>query len=389
LTRSPRGAQIRVTLGGVQDVQDSSRIHAFDGLRGWAALSVVVSHCLSESFRHKFPEVVNFPTAIFVNGTFAVGVFLTISGYVLTVRRWHNPANPPLILAFVRRYIRLTLPIIGATFLAWALIALGQTPTRATHDLMGVGKWFGFFINFEADVFTAWFFALFGAYGFLWENNYNPFLWTMTIELWGALIVFAISQHDRFLRDRYMPLLFCTVLVGAIFPIAGCFFAGAMIALAERDGLVLRSGPASSRAATAALVICMAAAGLVLTNGKNLHLLAYLGIGVFLSVRYSQPAQRFLNSPVSQFMGQISFPLYLVQFPIIASLTAQLILGATASESLSVVTAYGIAAVSTVVCLVVATLFLPIELGTLALLRRIDRRGAGRGAATHEARAGV
>jgi peptidoglycan/LPS O-acetylase OafA/YrhL len=356
--------------------QDTSRITAFDGLRGWAALSVVVSHCLSESFRHKFPEVVNFPTALFVNGTFAVGVFLTISGYVLTIRRWHNPDNPPLIVAFVRRYIRLTLPIIGTTFLAWALISLGQTPTRATHDLMGVGKWFGFFINFEADFLRAWFFALFGTYGFLWENNYNPFLWTMTIELWGALIVFAISQHDRFLRDRYMPLLFCAVLVGAIFPIAGCFFVGALIALAERDGLVLQHGPAASRIATVLLVICLVAAALVLTNGKNLHFLAYLGVGVFLSVRYSAPAQRFLSLPISQFMGHISFPLYLVQFPIIASLTAQLILGATAGGTLTVSTAYGIAAISTAVCLVVATLFLPIELGTLALLRRIDRLGA-------------
>jgi peptidoglycan/LPS O-acetylase OafA/YrhL len=353
--------------------QDTSRIGAFDGLRGWAALSVVISHCLIESFKYKFPEVINFGTAIFVGGTFAVAIFLTISGYVLTIRRWHNPANPPLYVAFIRRYIRLTIPIIGATFLAWALISLGLTPTKAS-----VGDWFGFTFNFRADFFRAWFFALFGTYGYLWSHNYNPFLWTMMIELWGALLVFAISQSDRVLRDRYMPLLLCAVLPAYISPTAACFFVGALIALAERDGFVLKPSAGLNRAATAGLVACLVLAALVMMNGKSLFLLAALAAGVFLFVRYSQSAQRLLSSPVSQFMGRISFPLYLVQFPIIASFNAQLILWTTANGTLTVWAAYGIAAAATVVCVLVATLFLPIETGTLALLRRIDRYRAGR-----------
>lgn len=379
MTQLPRGVQIG-SLGeeALSGSQDTSRISAFDGLRGWAALSVVISHCLSESFRHKFPEVVNFPTALFVNGTFAVGVFFTISGYVLTIRRWHNPSNPPLYVAFIRRYIRLTLPIIGTTFLAWALISLGQTPTRATHDLAQVGEWFGFFINFKPDVLRAWLFALFGAYGFVWDFNYNPFLWTMGIELWGALLIFAASQHDRFLRDRYMPLLFLAVLTDAIFPIAACFFIGALIALAETDGFRLKPRAGLNTAATAVLALCLVLAAWVLTHGKNLQLLAILAVGVFLSARYSQTAQRFLNSRASQFMGRISFPLYLVQFPVIASLSGQLIVGSSESGTLTIWTAYGIAAASTAACLLVATLFLPIEIGTLALLRRIDRRRSGR-----------
>jgi peptidoglycan/LPS O-acetylase OafA/YrhL len=353
--------------------QDTSRIGAFDGLRGWAALSVVISHCLIESFKYKFPQVVNFPTAIFVGGTFAVAIFLTISGYVLTIRRWHNPANPPLYVAFVRRYIRLTIPIIGATFFAWALISLGQTPTKAE-----VGQWFGFTFNFKADFLRAWFFALFGTYGYLWSHNYNPFLWTMMIELWGALIVFAISHSDRALRDRHMPLLFCVALLAYVSPIAACFFVGALIALSERDGLVLKPSAALSRAATVGLPVCLVLAALVMTNGKNLTLLAVLAVLVFLLVRYSQPAQRLLASPLSQFMGRISFPLYLVQFPIIASFNAQLVIWNTANGTLTVWTAYGIAAASTVLCVLVATLFLPIEIGTLALLRRIDRYRASR-----------
>jgi peptidoglycan/LPS O-acetylase OafA/YrhL len=363
---------------GMSGAHDTSRIGAFDGLRGWAALSVVLSHCLYETFKYRFPEMVNFPTAFIANGTFAVGVFFAISGYVLTIRRWHSPNNPPLYIAFARRYLRLTLPIIAATFIAWALIALGATPMKGTGDVAQVTSWYKAFVGFEADFFRAWFFALFGTYGFLWDNNYNPFLWTMMIELWGALIIYAISQHERYLRDPYMPLLFCIVLVNLIFPIAACFFVGALIALAERDGFALKPSVMLNRIATVLLLVCLSLAAVVLLNGKSLQWLAILGVGVFISVRYSETAQRFLTTPVSRFMGRISFPLYLVQFAVMVSFSGQLILWANNSGQLNVWTAYGIAAASTAMCLLVATLFLPVETGTLALLRRIDRYRASR-----------
>lgn len=366
-------------MAGTNDI---SRVTAFDGLRGWAALSVVLSHTLYETFRYKFPEMMNFPTAFISNGTFAVGIFFAISGYVLTIRRWRNPSNPPLYLAFVRRYIRLTLPIIATTFIAWVLIAAGLTPKAGANDVALVTSWYRSFISFEADIWRAGFFALFGTYGFLWDNNYNPFLWTMMIELWGGLIIFAISQHDRFLRDPYMPLLFCAVLVYLFYPVAACFFVGALIALTERDGFVLKPSAVSNAVATVCLPLCLILAAIVLLNGKSWDLLFILGMGVFLSVRYSQPAQRFLNTPLSQFLGQISFPLYLVQFAVMVSFSGQLILWANTNGYLNVGTAYAIAAASTTMCLIVATLFLPVETGTLALLRRLDRYRTSRAPVT-------
>lgn len=380
MTADPSGAQksVHIEVKALAGTQETSRISAFDGLRGWAALSVVLSHTLYESFRFRFPEMANFATALFSNGTFAVGVFFTISGYVLTIRRWHNPNNPPLYIAFIRRYIRLTLPIIGATFIAWALIASGLTPMKGTVPVDELKPWYEAFVGFEADFWRAWFFALIGTYGFLFDNNYNPFLWTMMIELWGALIIFAISQNEKFLRDAYMPLLFWMLFVNLFFPIAACFFAGSLIALAERDGFVLKPSRALNIIATVLLFVCLVLATLVLMNGKSLQYLAILGVGVFMSVRYSDTAQRFLTTPLSHFMGQISFPLYLVQYAVMVSFSAQLILWANANGTLNVGSAYAIAAASTAVCLLAATLFLPIETGTLALLRRIDRYRSSR-----------
>ena len=77
---------------------------------------------------------------------------------------------------------------------------------------------------------------------------------------------------------------------------------------------------------------------------------------------------------ISQFLGHISFPLYLVQFAVIVSPSANVIVWADRAGMLTSSTALWIAAGSVVASLVLATLFLPIEFGTLALLRRFDRR---------------
>jgi peptidoglycan/LPS O-acetylase OafA/YrhL len=86
------------------------------------------------------------------------------------------------------------------------------------------------------------------------------------------------------------------------------------------------------------------------------------------------PIQWILSLGVSQFLGRISFPLYLVQFAVIVSLSANVIIWADANGTLTATTALLIAAGSVIASLALATLFLPIEVATLWLLRRIDRR---------------
>ncbi len=69
----------------------ASRIGALDGLRGWAALVVVVFHFTWEMWGVHFPVFRQFPASL-INGQLAVSIFFTLSGYVLTVRRWQGTA---------------------------------------------------------------------------------------------------------------------------------------------------------------------------------------------------------------------------------------------------------------------------------------------------------
>jgi len=351
------------------------RVAALDGLRGWAALSVVVYHCLWQTFGSRFPETHNFITSLLGNGIMAVAVFLTISGYVLTLRRWRNPVNPPLYIAFARRYVRLTIPILAATLLVFALMSLDLTPTRAAHQVTEVKQWYSTFVRFEADLLSALGFACAWTYTWPAGHNYNPFLWTMIIELWGSFALFALSQNNRFTREPYSPLLLLGALALVVFPLAACFFAGALFALMERDGVLPEApGRLLSFIASCGLLALITIGTLTQMHDRDVMTLSVVGTGVFLAARYSLPAQRFLIADVSQSLGRISFPLYLVQFAVIVSLGANLIVVAHGDGVLNAASAMLVAMASVIASLILATLFLPIELATLSLLNWLDRR---------------
>ena len=354
---------------------EQHRFAALDGLRGWAALSVVIYHCLWQTFGVRFPELHNFITALLGNGIMAVAVFLTISGYVLTRKRWRNPANPPLYVTAIRRYIRLTIPIVAACLLVFVLMSLDLTPTRAAHRITEIKAWYDSFLRFEPNPLDALSFAVLWTYVWFIGQHYNPFLWTMIVELWGSYVLFVLSQNGRFQREPYSALLFIGAMLLLVFPLAACFIAGALIALAERDG-ALPTAPTrlASFVASWALVAFLIAGTLVQMLNQHVLTLAILGTGIFLAVRYSLPAQRALTWSVSQFLGRISFPLYLVQFAVIVSLSANLIVWTNATGQLNATSAILIAAGSVLVSVALATMFLPVELATLALLRRLERR---------------
>lgn len=351
-----------------------TRVGALDGLRGWAALSVVVYHCLWQTYGVIFPETHSFIPALPGNGLMAVAVFLTLSGYVLTTRRWRRADNPPLLFSAFRRYVRLTIPIIAAVLLVWVLMSPQLTPTKRAFDITGVHSWYDTFARFRPDLGAALSFATLRVYGAALTQNYGPFLWTMVVELWGSLIVFAISQSGRALREPYTPLLLVAVLCLAMFPLAACFPIGALIALLERDGVVFRTEPSrlESRTATVALLAIIVAGAVVQMYLPGLLVPSLLGVGVFVAVKRSLPVQHFLELPVSTLLGRLSFPLYLVQYAVIISLSALLIVWLDANDALNLATALLTALVSVGASVALAVLFLPVEVLTLGLLRRLD-----------------
>jgi peptidoglycan/LPS O-acetylase OafA/YrhL len=360
----------------------SERLRALDGLRGWAALSVIVFHLTWETFGALYPVLRSFPVALVGNGNFAVALFLKVSGYVLTWRGWHSDDKAPIVHAILKRYFRLTFPIAVSVLLFWAVLALGWTSNETAGAIVHRPGWLQRFGHVEPDFVDALSFGLAGVYLHISPSGYGPFLWTMVAELWGSYVVLGLCLVELPGRLTYLPLAGLTVAglfspaLHPLFPIAACYPAGALMALLTRDGLIGSGEPSAreSRLAGGVLVVTLSAAAVGEMAKIDPAFTTVLAMATFVAALRCRTSAALLALPVSQWLGRISFPLYLLQIVVITVFTSGLIVLFDAVHILTLWTALGIAVASLVACLVAAHLFLPVERFAIALSAQIGGR---------------
>ncbi len=363
----------------------ADRLTALDGLRGWASLSVIFFHLTWETFGARFPVFRSFPFAFLGNGNFAVALFLMVSGYVLTIRGWRSDDKAGVRRSIVKRYVRLTPPILASVLIFYAAVALGWSSAQVAGQIVQRPDWLQAFGSFHPDVVDALSFGSFGVYFGGGPQSYGPFLWTMTIELWGSFLVLLLCWFELPARWSYLPLallvtmgIFLTFV--PYFPVAACYPAGAMVALAVKDGLVASGPPRPLQSTLASLVVVasLLAVAWAETTGISTRYTAILAMAAFVAVLRSGPALRLLSAPLSRWLGQVSFPLYLVQISVIVTITSGLIAWADRNGVLDVWEAGAIAVVSIGCCLLAAALFMPVERFALWLSARVGEAAVRR-----------
>lgn len=352
---------------------DTTRLTALDGLRGWAALSVVVYHLSWEAFGLYDPAFRS-PLASFLgNGRVSIAIFFILSGYVLTLRRWGRSDHSSLAVTLVRRYLRLEIPILVSVLIVWAMIAAGLSFTIEAASAVGRPDWLGLYARGEANLFGAIGYALAPVFWTLNDLQYGPFLWTMAVEFWGSMLVLSLSQRPLPYGIAYWTLGIVIVAFGVVFPLAACLPLGGLLALLQRDGLLFRSepGPQESLIATLLFIAGLLVAAWVQIAFQSTLPAALAGLMIFLGATRSQPIRALLARPVSAFLGRLSFPVYLMQYPVLISLTSWLIVAFNSSGALSPLTAIVIGSLSLGGVLLAAWAFLPVEMFTLSLIQRI------------------
>jgi peptidoglycan/LPS O-acetylase OafA/YrhL len=123
------------------------RLHALDGLRGLAAMSVVLYHAFLQSpdfslgiFRFQPEGAVAWwatmtPLRMLWDGTLAVWLFFVLSGYVLTRKYWDG-GRLSWRPYYGRRIHRLYLPVVGSAVLAVVVFSIGNALAGAPFALL-------------------------------------------------------------------------------------------------------------------------------------------------------------------------------------------------------------------------------------------------------------
>lgn len=196
-------------------------LSALDGLRGIAALAVVLSHCAfaflpflhtgnPTQLRYPWEETVfNSPFYLFYSGGFAVSLFFVLSGFVLARKFLLHGTVSDLRASAQKRYARLGIPVFGSVMLGFVLMSLHGIPIAPTEVPPGF-VWDKY--RAVPDLWEALKDGTFGALLF-GDTKYNYVLWTIQLELMGSMLVFGFLA--LFGKSRWSGIA-AVVLVSAM-----------------------------------------------------------------------------------------------------------------------------------------------------------------------------
>jgi peptidoglycan/LPS O-acetylase OafA/YrhL len=311
---------------------DARRINHLDGLRGLAAVVVVVFHYLSAFVPALTPDQTGYPywlsdtpLAVLFNGPFAVVVFFVLSGFVVSKAAAHK--SDPLPLTIVLRYLRLTIPMLVSVLIAWLLLTTFPTEAIKLESITGTPWLSSTFNGVIPSLLQAIKDATYDVYRH-GVSRFNNVMWSMKWELIGSVAIYGI--YAFFHRSVYIIATFIAVFVLLLWKGPPYYFEAFVF------GVLMQEAWTHSRlkqvaptiALTIGLILGSQGTGfahrygldflpLALRPGEKAGMIypiaaALVVYGCLISV----PVSKFLQQKQCLFLGRISFGLYLIHVPI-------------------------------------------------------------------------
>lgn len=325
-------------------MHNGNRIPYLEGIRGIAALMVVVNHLLLTFDFHQSlltPNQENFSGgAYFIHragqillrtasdGNFAVYIFWFMSAFVISLSAFQNPKFS-FFRSIGRRYIRLALPALASVLFAYLLLMFGVLKNQEFSQMVYSSQetWAGGLFGFESRLIFALKDGLFDTFfNFSYDTSYNTALWTMGPELLGSWMCFAIIAIFKKYNLRlvsYGILFIASCLTGYYWGasfIAGCFLSDIVAhnkMLHFKDNTIVKNKTVAFLVPLFFVTILVMQGYFVVYSGlRNM----IFSIASIVFIMQSKFLQKFFSSKIPVWFGKISFGLYLIHIPIIASL---------------------------------------------------------------------
>ena len=393
---------------------EPQRLAYLESIRGLAAVQVVLLHFFSafrpdlvfESARGSPAWYVHLsPLSFLYDGHSAVYIFFVLSGYVLS-RSFERHLEHPLALVAARA-VRLGLPAIAAVLVGAAAIGIFGRPNVEASAISG-SKWFASphftelsMLSIVRDgIGNALFLGYRGLPGvaFLspWQQSigqsFAPPLWTLSIEFYGSLVVLLLCWCAR----RSRTLWWAAVILATIFTIRSaylCFVVGHLLAKWHRAEKPAPANPLLPNIAVALGVFLCVRADLwqfewlrSLCSEPTLWLFpvqsaaqqqkAFGAIFLLTGLIHLQWVRSALSWPWLVKQSRLSFPIYLVHWPILFGPTALIFLWLNGVIGLELARVGAIVAGISIV-FAAGLLFFPVDRGALSLSRRWRERLSG------------
>jgi peptidoglycan/LPS O-acetylase OafA/YrhL len=340
-----------------------------DGIRGWASFSVLLYHTFHEMFTRLLPWMNSAWLAPLFEGRIAVCVFFVLSGDALSngfLARGGTTTKSIDRLA-VRRYTRLTVPILMSCILVYGVRLLHADWHDPAAVILDRTIWLSKMAEFDFSLIGMFRYALLGVYvSHSNDTSYNPFLWTMSLEMIGSMLIFLTCYLWPRLRQPKTVVAGAALILFAMNSFYCLFFAGMYLGVLRTEDFYAQKMGSRTRQLAALAGFFMIVALLMLAYNHHMPLFFDLAVSIaMVFLLYSQRGLRnWLRGPLSTWMGDVSFPIYLVQFVVMISFESWLIVVWDARQAGTAwLPALGLASVA--VTLVVAWLFRQVERASL------------------------
>ncbi len=319
----------------------SDRILALDGLRGIAAMVVVVFHflCLMHpaivpDMHDSPPWVSDSPVAVLWNGPFAVSVFFVLSGFVIAGSADRRQRR--FVTNVVSRYIRLAIPATASTIFAWAILSsFPDATTELQKALSEPSRWLAY--TYQNDIpalSTALYEGLIKSF-LQGKSDFNNVLWTLRIELIGSIGVYAIYALLAKPRRVVALSLAGIALIVLDRPVYIAFVLGALLYETHARRLFETHGHTAPLIALGVGVVFGAAGRglserlglpdvpsiLAIDNKGGLVPIVAAALITYAALTLSA-FRRILGTKIPQELGRLSFAIYLVHVPILYTMVA-------------------------------------------------------------------
>lgn len=203
----------------------AEKITYLDGLRGIAAIIVMISHFFTSlapamvygsqfpshfgSLDHLFSTT---PLRLIDAGVFSVCIFFVLSGYVLTLKYFQTRDNNVIISGTVRRYIRLFVPVFVVTMLSFLVSSAGLFHYYIEAVTISANSNYYNHWTFTPNIIDAIKQAMWNSFFIGGNIYYDPVLWTMKIEFFGSMLVFVMAFLFGARRSRWIFYLISALI---------------------------------------------------------------------------------------------------------------------------------------------------------------------------------
>ena len=353
------------------------RLHYLDGLRGWAALAVVIYHSTCELFGQYFPPVGGKYLLLLNDGRLAVYVFFVLSGLVLTHSYLRSQTIGKIQQMALARYPRLTIPIASASFIGFVLMRCHLMFNHQAIGVVGRADWLGLFYT-KVPSFFAW--ARFSTYDVFFAHDiassYDVFLWTMPAEMMGSFLLFGLAAlSDRHGTARRFYYAVGVFLTWRLQPYLVPFIYGMIIAEVMQSEVYRRvSEGFIGNLAGLTLFVVACTFSVIDRYRSDAHELGVIACVTVLAACLSPALRNFFQNRVSLWLGHLSFPLYLMHSFVICSYSCYMILWLNEKAWVPSSIALFVVASTIILSLAAAQLFSPVERGAVVASHWFARR---------------